>query len=81
MSDLILSLPPLAVVRTHSPSNCGALIPETFLPPSAATTRRLLYLANPLAEKAPSATQATPSSERCAVKGCVFPASLNGHSK
>lgn len=77
MSDLMLSLQPLAIVRTHCDSTSGALAPETFPPPFAVTTARLLYTANSQTEKADSA----PASEKCSVKGCVFPASLKGHSK
>lgn len=81
MSNLMFPLPPLVDIPPRTPSQpCGALAAQPCLAPVPAIPGPSTPPAVPALEKPASATLVPYPSARCSVKGCVFPAPLQGHT-
>jgi len=80
MSNVIFPLPPLAKILPPSSEPCGALATQRCLAPAPATPGESTPSAVPLPAKPASTPPAPRQSARCPVKGCVFPAPLEGQT-
>ena len=79
MSNHIHPLPPVVNTAPQPLSvSCGALAAQTCLAPVPAVPGPSTPPADPRTEKGASAPPAPGQSARCSVKGCVFPAPLQG---
>ena len=82
MSNPMSALPPVGSIPPRPRSEpCGALAAETCLVPVPALPGPSTPPEVRLPEQSASAAPAPRQSARCSVKGCVFPAPLQGHTK
>ncbi len=79
MSNLIHPLSPLVNIPPRPPSTpCGPLAVQPCLAPAPAVPPPSIPTAVPLPERPGSDAPAPRRSPRCSVKGCVFPAPIQG---
>lgn len=81
MSNVIFPLPSLPKSLTRTTEPCDALATQRCLAPNDSTAKEPARSDVPFPPQTPSTPPAVRQSERCSVKGCVFPASSEGGTK